>query len=120
MDAIKKEMLKAFEALLGKYSGIDVRYEFSHEYGCYIVSVDVSNLEKSKLDDFSELLLVQIKDLQNKFGEEAPLFCINEEWFSLSSNAITYAAESVDESVRIGTQSSRSTRLRVIERVYHH
>ncbi len=41
MDAIKKEMLKAFEALLGKYSGIDVRYEFSHEYGCYIVSVDV-------------------------------------------------------------------------------
>lgn len=119
-DEIKKEMLKAFDVLLGKYGSVGIWYENNAFYGCYLVSIDVSTLKKSELDDFSDLLLSQIKELQEKFGEEAPLFSINEEWFSLTQDAISYTPHSMDESLRIGKTAPRVIRSHSAERIYHH
>lgn len=120
MDAIKKEMLKAFDALLGKYTSIAIRYEYIPVYGNYLVSIDVSGLEKSELDNFSETLLSQIKELQTKFGDEAPLFSIGEEWFKLSHDAIYYGINPTEESLRIGKSVPRIARSRAADRIYHH
>ena len=97
MEEIKKDMYKAFDELLAKYASIGIHYEYSGVYGSFLVSIDTSGLNDSALDSFSELLLSIISRMQEKYGEEAPLFCLNEEWFSMTSDAQPYVRKSKDD-----------------------
>lgn len=98
MEEIKKDILGVFDALFAKFALINIRYEYNKDYGCFLISVDVSKLSDSELDAFSDLFLEKIKFLQNKYGEAAPLFCINEEWFALSPDAISYYVSKKEKS----------------------
>ncbi len=93
MEEIKNDMFKAFDVLLDRFPSIGIRYEYSDKLECFLVSVDNSKLEGNKLDAFSDLVVKSIDYLQDKYGEDAPLFCINEEWFSLSPEALSYHKE---------------------------
>ena len=90
MEETRIEMLRIFDSMLEKFPAIGIKYEFAKEYGCFLVSIDVADLNSEELEKFSELYLSSVRFLQDEFGDDAPLFCMNEEWFSLSKNAVYY------------------------------
>lgn len=87
---IKNDLLDMFNDLLSRFPMINIQYEYSKKFGCFLASVDVRGLDDQALDVFSDLYISLIKDLQEKYGESAPLFSVNEDLFSLSSDATTY------------------------------
>lgn len=87
---IKDILIHFFDTLLKDFKNIGIKYEYSKQYECYISSIDVENLTDETLELFCEVYLNEIKKIQNQFGDDAPLFCLNEEWFTLSSEAISY------------------------------
>lgn len=89
--------MKLFNVLLGKFPEIKIKYEYSKKLGCFLASIDVCRLVSLALDDFSMLLISLIEELQEKFGVDSPLFSINEDCFSLSSDAISYSIGSSAE-----------------------
>lgn len=90
MEEIRNDMIKVFDLMLDKFPAIGIRYEYNQEYGCFLVSIDVDALNTEKSDRFSESYLSNVKTLEEKYGDDSPLFCIDEEWFSLSKDAISY------------------------------
>lgn len=90
MEEIRNDMIKVFDLMLDKFPAIGIRYEYNQEYSCFLVSIDVDALNTEKSDRFSESYLSNVKTLEEKYGDDSPLFCIDEEWFSLSKDAISY------------------------------
>lgn len=97
-DIIKEDLLKIFDTLLKAYPLIELKYEYRDDFDCFLVSVDVTKLESYSIENFQELYMTEIRNIQNKYGEEAPLFCTNEEWFTLSPAAISYYNSLKEES----------------------
>lgn len=90
---IKYDLLRLFNTLLDSFPNIGIKYEDSVEYGCFIVSIDVAKLDEIALEEFSSLYGSLKHSIQGEYGDDAPLFCLNEEWFSLSDCAISYYNE---------------------------
>ncbi|MBD5233763.1 MAG: hypothetical protein HDS65_06225 [Bacteroidales bacterium] len=88
-NKIKEDLLKLFDTLLLSYPDIEIKYEFSDDFKCYIASVDVSRLDEPTLESFSAMYLHESRQLQEIYGDDSPLFCMNEEWFKLSPEAIS-------------------------------
>lgn len=92
-NRIKYDLLGQFNVLLDKFPQVGIKYEYSEEYDSFIVSIDVSKLDDIALEEFSGMYGSVKRLLQNRYADYAPLFCLNEEWFSLSESAISYCNE---------------------------
>ena len=97
MEEIRNDMIKVFDLMMDMFPDIGIQYEFNQEYGCFLVSFDVNELNTEELDRFSESYLSNVKTLEEKYGNDSPLFCMNEEWFSLSKDAISYQISKEEE-----------------------
>lgn len=92
-DKIKYDLFGQFNILLDSFPNVEIKYEYSTDYGCFIVSIDVSKLDDVALEEFSGLYGSVKRVIQDSYGDAAPLFCLNEEWFTLSESAISYSNE---------------------------
>lgn len=90
-EGIKKELIDIFGNLTKDFPSIEIRYEFSERYECFLSSINTSSLSAKDLDAFCTEYLEEINLIQNKYGEDAPLFCLNEEWFKLTDKALSYS-----------------------------
>ena len=97
MEEIRNDMIKVFDLMMDMFPDIGIQYEFNQEYGCFLISFDVNELNTEELDRFSESYLSNVKTLEEKYGNDSPLFCMNEEWFSLSKDAISYQISKEEE-----------------------
>lgn len=97
MEEIRNDMIKVFDLMMDMFPDIGIQYEFNQEYGCFLVSFGVNELNTEELDRFSESYLSNVKTLEEKYGNDSPLFCMNEEWFSLSKDAISYQISKEEE-----------------------
>lgn len=88
---IRKSLLEWFDIMVNKYSWLQIKYEYNELKDIYLVSFcigsDIENFE------FEQDVLLFEEVLDNKFGDDSPLFCDNESLFRLSANAETISRQ---------------------------
>lgn len=84
-EEIRKSLLEWFNIMVNKYTWLQIKYEYNESKACYLVSFCIG----SGIEDFEfeQDVLSFEENLDNKFGDNSPLFCDNESLFSLSVNA---------------------------------
>jgi len=86
-DEIKCKLRKWAECVTSEYEGLCVRFEFCAKRGVFIVSYDYDRMEN--MEDFFLDSMDFEEKMDREYGDGAPLFCDNEELFSLSAEAET-------------------------------
>ncbi len=86
-DEIKYKLKKWAERITSKYEGLRVRYEFCAKRGVFLVSYDYDHIEN--MDEFFLASMDFEEKMDREYGDGTPLFCDNEELFSLSAEAET-------------------------------
>ncbi|WP_290090948.1 hypothetical protein [uncultured Duncaniella sp.] len=87
IDEIKSRLYKWSKMITTAYLGLKVRFEYSMSRGVFLVSLytdDVDDMER-----FSADVMAFEDEMEALYGYDAPLFCDNEELFSLSQEAET-------------------------------
>ena len=74
--------------MVSKYPWLRIRFEYSDKYSSYIVSFSPSEIISST-DDFNWEAMDFEDNLNDLYGEQAPLFCDDESLFKLPCNAVT-------------------------------
>lgn len=77
------------EKITQKYSWLEIKMEFSEVHEKYLVSFSPSSYIDS-CDEFNEDAMHFEDEMNNLFGNEAPLFCDEESLFKLSKDAEVY------------------------------
>ena len=86
-ELVKKEIIEWSNEMLTKYEWLRVKFEFSAKRGIYLVSFSPkSQIELS--DEFNIEAMRFEDELNDRYGDNAPLFTDEEELFELSDNAV--------------------------------
>ncbi len=86
-ETIKNSLSLWSKRITSEFIGLKIRFEYSESRGVFLVSLytdDVDDMERLSIDVMS--FEDEMADL---YGYDAPLFCDNEELFSLSPEAET-------------------------------
>lgn len=86
-------LVEGLKQLIRKYDWLEVRYEYSEERGVFLVSYGPKS-ETSCSEDFASDAIAFEDQVNDLFGDDAPLFCNGEELFELSPSAHTLKAHS--------------------------
>lgn len=82
-EVILTALIEGLESLVAKYDWLTIKYEYSEVRGVYLVSYSSVNNT-----NFSEDFLIDSINFEDRmcdtFGDDAPLFCDEEELFKLS------------------------------------
>lgn len=73
-----------------KYDWLTIRYEYSDKHECFMISFYGENLDN---EEFCKTALEFEDETTEKYGDEEPLFCDNEDMFELSENAVCVGKE---------------------------
>lgn len=96
-----------FEEMVNRYKWLNIKFEYSEKREIYLVSY--SPVQKIEED---ESFMRDSMDFEDKisilYGDEAPLFCDEEKYFRLSSDAETIKCKSF-ESFNINIARARIT-----------
>ncbi len=84
-DNIRNDITAWGEIITASYPGLRIRYEYSAARGVFLVSFYTNDIDE--LDRFSEDVMKFEDLMEEKYGYDAPLFCDNEELFTLSAEA---------------------------------
>lgn len=84
-EKVLDTLIPRLEEITAKYSWLSVRYEYNEKRRVYLVSYDYAR--KSEDPGFIRSSIELEEQMNAFFGDEAPLFCDNEELFHLSPNA---------------------------------
>lgn len=87
IEEIKDKLISWSRCITSEYPGLQVRYEYNESRGVYLVSLttgEVDDMERLSVD-----VMAFEDEMEDAYGYDAPLFCDNEELFSLSSKAET-------------------------------
>lgn len=83
---LKTELRDWFEERVNRYKWLTVKLDYSERLGVYLVSyAPVEEIEKNEY--FIEETIAFEDELSLRYGDGAPLFCNEEEYFTLSSDA---------------------------------
>lgn len=75
-----------FEEMVNRYKWLSIKFEYSEERGVYLVSY--SPIQKIEENDSFIKDSIEFEDKINMlYGDKAPLFCDEEKYFKLSSEA---------------------------------
>lgn len=86
-ELVKKEIIEWSKEMLTKYEWLRVKFEFNAKRGVYLVSF--SPKSQILLSDEFNLEAMRFEDeLNDRYGDDAPLFTDEEELFELSDNAV--------------------------------
>jgi len=88
MNKIESELREWFAYMQSKYTWLTIKYEYSEERGCYLVSFSPTS-EISQDWSFCDEAMDFALKLDEEYGDlDAPLFCNDERLFRLSDKAI--------------------------------
>lgn len=90
MENIKQSLTSWCKAITSKFFCLKVRFEFNDDMKVYLVSLNTNQVEN--LEELSREVLSFEGELVQLYGDDAPLFCDNEELFQLSDKAETYVS----------------------------
>lgn len=85
-NEIETQLRTWFEEMVDRYKWLNIKFEYNKTRGIYLVSYSpVQKIEES--DSF----IKETMDFEDKmnflYGDDSPLFCDEEKYFKLSSNA---------------------------------
>jgi hypothetical protein len=83
---IEQELRDWFSLMLKKYAWLSIKFGFSEEEECYLVSFSPKSMSLQN-EDFCRDALAFENKVNEKYGDFAPLFCDDEDLFELSPNA---------------------------------
>lgn len=89
IDEIKSRLYQWSKVITSAYPGLKVRFEYSESREVFLVSLYTASVDN--MERFSEDVMVFEDEMEYLYGDNAPLFCDNEELFSLSQKAETVA-----------------------------
>lgn len=85
-EIIEKQLRNWFSLMTKKYSWLRIKFEFNQRRGVFMVSFSpVSRIEQS--DEFNLDAINFADEMNETYGNEAPLFTDEETLFKLSVNA---------------------------------
>lgn len=83
---IKEKLINWFNVVITKFEWLSIKFEYSDKLKVYLISFSPSS-KIDKSDDFC-MEAMRFEDSMNaEYGDDAPLFCDEEEYFKLSDNA---------------------------------
>jgi len=91
-EDIEKRLTAWFSVMSNKYSWLRIKYEFNERRNVFVVSFSPSCCIDAS-DEFNKDALLFENEINNEYGDYAPLFTDEEELFKLSENAKTIKAE---------------------------
>jgi hypothetical protein len=86
MNKIEYILTEWFSGIINTYNWLTIKYEYNVERNLFLVSFS----PKKEIDRHEELCtkILEFEDKINAlYGDEAPLFCDDEEYFHLSTHA---------------------------------
>ncbi len=88
---IEAELQTWCRRMVEKYTWLTIKYEFSKSYDCLLVSF---NGGKDNLagEEFCKYVLAFEDEMHDKWQDESPLFCDNEDLYELSGSAKTISS----------------------------
>lgn len=90
-ENIEKQLRTWFAQMTKKYSWLRIKFEFNENRGVFMVSFSpVSQIELS--NDFNMDAMKFADEMNEQYGNDAPLFTDEESLFKLSSNAVIIEA----------------------------
>ena len=83
---MEQELRLWFSQMLDKYIWLSIKFEYNKKRNCFMVSFSSKDTISQNEDFCAEAIAFEDK-LNEEYGDDAPLFCDNEELFKLSSDA---------------------------------
>lgn len=83
---IKNELIAWFKIITSRFQWISVKYEYSDKLKSFLVSFSPSD----KINESDEFCIEAMRfenEMNEKYGDNAPLFCDDEKYFTLSEHA---------------------------------
>jgi hypothetical protein len=85
-NEIETKLRNWFEKMVNRYKWLNIKFEYSETRGIYLVSYSpVQKIEES--DSFIKETMDFEDTMNSLYGDDSPLFCDEEKYFKLSSNA---------------------------------
>lgn len=85
-NKIEQELRLWFTQMLDKFTWLQIKFEYNRMRDCFMVSFSPEPAVSQDEKFCTEALAFEDK-MNEEYGDDAPLFCDNEELFKLSSNA---------------------------------
>ncbi len=100
-DEIKNKLVQWSNLITSRYPGLVIRFEYSESREVFLVSLYPNDIDEDDKENLSIDVMSFEDELSDLYGWDAPLFCDNEELFSLSQEAQTIVSftETVSERV---------------------
>ena len=86
-ENIRNRLTAWSKAITSAYIGLKIRFEYSCSWGVFLVSCYTDEI--ADMERFSADVLAFEDEMRDLYGDDAPLFCDNEELFRLSAEAET-------------------------------
>lgn len=83
---MEQELRLWFTQMLDKYAWLQIKFEYNKTRGCFMVSFSPESVISQDEKFCAEALAFEDK-MNEMYGDDAPLFCDDEELFKLSSDA---------------------------------
>lgn len=83
---IKNELIAWFKIITSRFQWISVKYEYSDKLKSFLVSFSPSD----KINESDEFCIEAMRfenEMNEKYGDNAPLFCDDEKYFTLSEHS---------------------------------
>ena len=85
-NEIETKLRNWFEQMVDRYKWLNIKFEYSETRGIYLVSYSpVQKIEES--DSFIKETMDFEDTMNSLYGDDSPLFCDEEKYFKLSSDA---------------------------------
>ena len=87
-EEIRGKLVAWFDKMMTKFEWLSIKFEYSDKLRSYLVSFSPSSkIEES--DEFCAESMNFEDEMNNQYGDSAPLFCDDEKYFKLSDKAET-------------------------------
>lgn len=87
IEEIRNKLMSWSQRITSAYIGLKVRFEYSESRGVFLVSLYTDEVDD--MERFSVDVMSFEDEMGDLYGYDAPLFCDNEELFTLSAEAQT-------------------------------
>ena len=85
IEEIRNKLMSWSQRITSAYAGLQVRFEYSESRGVFLVSLYTGEI--ADMERFSVDVMSFEDEMEDLYGYDAPLFCDNEELFTLSPEA---------------------------------
>lgn len=85
IEEIRNKLMSWSQQITSAYIGLKVRFEYSESRGVFLVSLYTDEI--ADIERFSVDIMSFEDEMEDMYGYDTPLFCDNEELFTLSSEA---------------------------------